>query len=95
MLGEAMACGAPCVMTDVGDSAQNGGGKGRVVTVDDMSGLAGKVLELWALSDGERSKLSERTRSKTLRTTDANKKKSTLVAKNRPKNRTFAPAIFI
>ena len=34
------------------------------VTVDDMSGLAGKVLELWALSDGERSKLSERTRSK-------------------------------
>jgi len=44
VLGEAMACGAPCVMTDVGDSAQNVGGKGRVVIVDDMSGLAGKSL---------------------------------------------------
>ena len=44
MLGEAMACGVSCVIMDVGDSAQNVGGKGRVVTVDDMSGLAGKSL---------------------------------------------------
>jgi glycosyltransferase involved in cell wall biosynthesis len=45
-VGEAMACGVPCAVTDVGDSAELVGSTGRVVPPSDPEALAGAVLEL-------------------------------------------------
>lgn len=49
VLGEAMACGVPCVTTDVGDSAMVVGETGRVTAAHDpvaLSSAIGSVLEL-------------------------------------------------
>lgn len=45
-IGEAMACGVPCVVTDVGDSAWLVGETGRVVSPRDSEGIATALLEL-------------------------------------------------
>ncbi|MDO8311687.1 MAG: glycosyltransferase, partial [Sideroxyarcus sp.] len=50
VLGEAMACGVPCAVTDVGDSAYIVGDTGCVVASGDMRGLAAALEELLALS---------------------------------------------
>ena len=60
VLGEAMACGVPCVVTDVGDSAYIVGDTGRVVASGDMTGLAAVLEELLALPQSEKSALGER-----------------------------------
>jgi len=49
VLGEAMACGVPCLVTDVGDSAEIVGDTGRVVSAGDMAGLARHLVELLRL----------------------------------------------
>ncbi|MCK9241490.1 glycosyltransferase, partial [Desulfocurvus sp.] len=43
VVGEAMACGVPCVVTDTGDSAAVVGGTGRVVPPRDAPALADAV----------------------------------------------------
>lgn len=49
VVGEAMAAGVPCVVTDVGDSAHVVGAFGRVVPPVDSGALADAVLDMLAL----------------------------------------------
>lgn len=49
VVGEAMAAGVPCVVTDVGDSAHVVGAFGRVVPPADSGALADAVLDMLAL----------------------------------------------
>jgi glycosyltransferase involved in cell wall biosynthesis len=53
VLGEAMACGVPCAVTDVGDSASIVGEIGKVVAVGDMVELANAVCEYLKSSRAE------------------------------------------
>lgn len=64
VLGEAMACGVPCVVTDVGDSAEIVGESGRIVRSGDMSGLAEQIVELLCLSPEAKSTLRRRARAR-------------------------------
>lgn len=64
VLGEAMACGVPCVVTDVGDSAEIVGNTGRVVQTFDMRGLAKHVVELLCLPPDEKLALALQARKR-------------------------------
>lgn len=64
VLGEAMASGVPCAVTDVGDSAAIVGDTGRVVPSGDMSALADAIGELLALPPADRRMLGERARAR-------------------------------
>jgi glycosyltransferase involved in cell wall biosynthesis len=64
VLGEAMACGVPCVVTDVGDSASIVGDVGRVVASGDMAGLAREIEALLVLPAAVKTGLSERARAR-------------------------------
>ena len=61
-LGEAMACGVPCVATDVGDSAALVGAAGRVAPPGDPERLADALVEVLRLPEGERRALGARAR---------------------------------
>lgn len=64
VLGEAMACGVPCAVTDVGDSALIVGDTGRVVAAGDMPGLAGAIMALLRLPAEEKATLGQRARTR-------------------------------
>jgi glycosyltransferase involved in cell wall biosynthesis len=57
VIGEAMACGAPCVVTDVGDSALIVGETGRVVPPRNPDALATAWRELIEAGPGVRRHL--------------------------------------
>jgi glycosyltransferase involved in cell wall biosynthesis len=63
-LGEAMACGVPCVATDVGDNAAIIGGCGAVAPPRDPRALAEAMSQLLALSSDERRALGLRARER-------------------------------
>ncbi len=64
VLGEAMACAIPCVVTDVGDSAYIVGDTGYAVSAGNMTGLAEAMEALLALPAAEREALGERARAR-------------------------------
>jgi glycosyltransferase involved in cell wall biosynthesis len=63
-IGEAMACGVPCAVTDVGDSAYMVGNTGRIVASGDMAGLADAIAALLLLSGDERRALGDLARKR-------------------------------
>ena len=56
-LGEAMSCGVPCVVTDVGDSSWILGGNGKVVPAKDSIALAEGINQLINLDMDKRREL--------------------------------------
>ena len=64
VIGEAMACGIPCVATDVGDSALIIGDTGKIVPVNDPVALADSVLDLLNLPPDEKMLLGLKARDR-------------------------------
>ncbi|MBF0426784.1 MAG: glycosyltransferase [Magnetococcales bacterium] len=63
-IGEAMACGVPCVATDVGDSALLIGDAGRTVPARDPEAMADALLALLTLAPAERREVGARARAR-------------------------------
>ena len=58
-VGEAMACGVPCVVTDAGGSTQLVGPVGRVVRVEGAGELAGGIDEFLQMTAVERRRIGD------------------------------------
>jgi glycosyltransferase involved in cell wall biosynthesis len=67
VIGEAMASGVPCVVTDVGDSAILVDGTGRVVPPKDPGRLAEACRDLLDMSAAQRRRLGEAARERIIR----------------------------
>ena len=62
VIGEAMACGIPCVATDAGDSRLIVGDTGTIVPIRDVPAVVAGVSELMAASAEERARRAARCR---------------------------------
>ena len=70
VLGEAMACGVPCVATNVGDSALIVGSTGRIVPEQDPQTLGAGLADLLALPVDDRRRLGAAARERVCRLFD-------------------------
>jgi len=66
VIGEAMACGIPCVGTDVGDTAELIGVTGLTVPPREPGQLAEAVVSLLSMPEGERLELGRKARERIL-----------------------------
>ena len=64
MIGEAMACGVPCVVTDVGDCARIVAGTGIVVSSDDPEALMRGMEKMLSSVRRRRDDIAEVCRSR-------------------------------
>jgi glycosyltransferase involved in cell wall biosynthesis len=64
VVGEAMAAGLPCAVTDVGDAAVMVGDTGIVVPKEDAPALAGALRRLIAMAPEERRSLGKRAQAR-------------------------------
>jgi glycosyltransferase involved in cell wall biosynthesis len=64
VIGEAMACAVPCVVTDVGDSGWLVGDTGRIVAPQDSEALAKNCHDLVRLGRDERKRLGSAARTR-------------------------------
>jgi glycosyltransferase involved in cell wall biosynthesis len=69
-VGEAMACGTPCVVTDVGDSARIVGNTGRVVPAENPQALADAWEFLLSGDASSRKQLGQAARNRVQRSFD-------------------------
>ncbi len=67
VIGEAMACSIPCVVTDVGDSALLVGKTGRVVAAKDTEALAVAIIGLLEASPEFREELGRQARLRVMK----------------------------
>jgi glycosyltransferase involved in cell wall biosynthesis len=65
-VGEAMACGVPCVVTNVGECAALVGGVGSVVPPRDSEALAQAIVQMLQLSPTERLSLGGSARGRVI-----------------------------
>lgn len=65
-IGEAMACGVPCIVTDAGDSALLVGDTGRVVPIGNPHALAQALHQILALPPAGRYELGRAARQRVL-----------------------------
>jgi len=63
-VGESMACGVPCAVTDVGDASVMVAGSGRVAPSQNPAALAAALRELLDLDPAQRAAAGARARSK-------------------------------
>jgi glycosyltransferase involved in cell wall biosynthesis len=66
VIGEAMACGTVCVVTDVGDSAWIIGDTGRVVPSQDPAALAAAMLKILNMDENKRKMLGDAARQRVI-----------------------------
>lgn len=73
VVGEAMACGVPCVATDVGECAEVIGDTGRVVPKQDPQKLGEAIVELLRMPRVSRTSLGEAARQQVVERYDINR----------------------
>lgn len=66
VIGEAMACGLPCVGTDVGDTVELIGVTGLTVPPREPGQLAEAVVSMFSMPEGERLELGRKARERIL-----------------------------
>jgi glycosyltransferase involved in cell wall biosynthesis len=64
VVAEAMACGTPCVVADVGDAARIVGNTGKIVPTGNPEALANALAELLELSNDQRAALGRQARQR-------------------------------
>lgn len=64
VIGEAMACANPCIVTDVGDTAHIVNSFGKVVPPDDVESLALAMHEMLSLDENRRKVLGKKARNR-------------------------------
>ena len=66
VLGEALACGVPCVATDVGDSREIVAADGVVIPIGDAAGIAAAWASLLRRTPKERDDMAARARARAM-----------------------------